>query len=88
MFDLFTPESRKQHHAPTIKLTLRIALQEPAIVKCRHGRPGGSTNRINNPTQGELSESERNTIWAQTGRSRGRAVGAIYRRQVEAAAHI
>jgi len=87
VFNLFTPKSRKQHTRPR----LNQHLQEPAIVKRRRGRPGGSTNRINNHTQRELSAFKRNTgctTRARAGRSRGRAVEAIYRRQVEAAAPI
>ena len=56
-----------------------FALQEPAIVKRRRGCPGGSTNRINNPTQRELSAFERNTgctTRARAVRSRG-AIGRV-----------
>jgi hypothetical protein len=76
---------------PHLNEHFAFALREPAIVKRRRGRPGGSTNRINIPTQRELSGFERNTgctTRARAGRSRGLAVEAIYRRQVVAAAPI
>jgi hypothetical protein len=87
------PNRENNTTRPHLNYHFAYALQEPAIVKRRRGRPGGSTNRINNPTQRELSAFERNTgcttrARALAGRSRGRAVGAIYRRQVEAAAPI
>jgi len=83
--------NRENTSRPHLNQHFAFALQEPAIVKRCRGRPGGSTNRINNPTQRELSAFERNTgctTRARAGRSRGRAVEAIYRRQVEAAASI
>ena len=82
------PNRENNTTRPHLNQHFAFALQEPVIVKRRRGRPGGSTNRINNPTQRELLAFERITgcttrAWA--GRSRGRTVGAIYRRQIEAA---
>jgi len=86
------PNRENNTTRPHLNQHFTFALQEPAIVKRRRGRPGGSTNRINNPTQQrELSASERNTdctTQARAGCSRGRAVEAIYGHQVEVAAPI
>jgi hypothetical protein len=62
VFDLFTSESRKQHHAPIWINTSHLPcllIQEPAIVERRRSCPAdstaGSMNRIDN------SAFERNT---------------------------
>jgi len=76
VFDLFTPKSRKQHHAP---------YQQPAIVERHCSRPAGSTagsiNRISSSTQQELSVFERNSGcttcgWARAGAGASAGTGA------------
>ena len=42
---------------------LYLLIQEPAIIERRYGRPAGSTNRINNSTQWELSAFKQNTSY-------------------------
>jgi hypothetical protein len=59
------PNRENNTTRPHLNQHFAFALQEPAIVKCRRGHPGGSTNCINNPTQRELSAFERNTGWRQ-----------------------
>ena len=79
------PNRKNNTTRPHLNQHFAFALEEPVIVKRRRGRPGGSTNRINNTTQRELSAFERNTgctTRARAGRSRGRAVEAIYRYRV------
>ena len=70
------PNCENNTTRPHLNQHFAFALQEPAIVKRRRSRPGGSTNRINNPTQWELSAFERSTgctTRARAGRNRGRA---------------
>ena len=42
---------------------LYLLIQELAIIERRYGRPVGSTNRINNSTQWELSAFKQNTSY-------------------------
>jgi len=44
------PNRENNTTRPHLNQHFAFTLQEPAIVKRRRGRPGGSTNRINNPT--------------------------------------
>jgi hypothetical protein len=64
--------NRENHTTrPHLNQRLAFALQEPAIVEHRRGRPAGSTDRIDNPTQ-RNSQHSSEILAALPQRGRGR----------------